>query len=120
MNPTPVPSNALPKPSNAPFLVKNDMMSNSSLAALSFPSGEQHLYHQERSGQIKQGLYSSTMGEWLSTSISVVALDARNNTPLATVKLNGTTPRMISICLICSSRRANFFLDFLVLCFHKR
>ncbi|MCJ1261726.1 hypothetical protein MMC22_001592, partial [Lobaria immixta] len=82
-------SNATFPPSNAP-LAKHGILNDSSLAALSLPNGDRRLFYQEPNGRIKQAAYSSSSKEWPSTSISVVASDARNNTPLAAMNLVST------------------------------
>ena len=108
-------SNATFPPSNAP-LAKHGILNDSSLAALSLLNGDRRLFYQEHNGQIKQAAYSSSSREWPSTLISVVASDARNNTPLAAITLADDADllnlEVIPICLICSCREAECFSRF--------
>lgn len=68
-----------------PLLTDKRIVDDTSIAVLTLPNGDRHLFFQEHSGLIRQAYYSSTSREWRADSSNVVAANAKNHTPLAAV-----------------------------------
>lgn len=64
-------------------LSQHGMMSNTSLAAVTLPNGQRHVYFQETSGAIRRAISSSQVNIWQTSVDTQFRARARNNTPLA-------------------------------------
>lgn len=65
------------------------LLNDTSIAASSF-HGEHRLFFQDRSGIIRQAIYSASTGRWSSDHRYVVASDAKNHTPIAVVNITSS------------------------------
>lgn len=63
-------------------------MENTSLAAITLPNGNRHVYFQETSGAFRRALYSFQANEWQADPNATPAGDAKNNTPLVAIGSN--------------------------------
>ena len=72
---------------------KHAVLSDTSIAAVTLPNGDRQVFFQERSGIIRQAVYSTGAKVWAAgnTTSFQVADDARNNTPLAAILYSEST-----------------------------
>lgn len=75
-----------PSPTATTPLSQKHALSDTSLAILESKNGDRHLFFQERSGNIRQGIYSASTQKWIASSNSIVATDAKNHTPIAAIR----------------------------------
>ena len=65
---------------------KHAVLSGTSIAAVTLPNNDRHVFFQERSGIIRQAIYTASASVWeskITTKFQVVADDVRSATPLA-------------------------------------
>ena len=60
-------------------------MVNTSLAAATLSNGNRHVFFQEKSGAIRQAIYSRQAVLWQASTNAPLVVDAKNDTPLAAV-----------------------------------
>ena len=72
---------------------KHAVLSDTSIAAITLPNGDRRVFFQERSGIVRQAIYSASAKVWAAenTTNFQVADDARNNTPLAAINYSDST-----------------------------
>ncbi|KAI4166889.1 MAG: hypothetical protein LQ343_007654 [Gyalolechia ehrenbergii] len=58
-------------------------MDNTSIAAVTLPNENRHVYFQESTGAFRRAIYSSQAKIWQASADAQVVPDAKNNTPLA-------------------------------------
>lgn len=68
-------------------------MDNTSIAAVTLPNENRHVYFQESTGAFRRAIYSSQAKIWQASADAQVVPDAKNNTPLAGIFDN----RVVSI-----------------------
>lgn len=62
-------------------------MDNTSIAAITLPNGNRHVYFQENTGALRRAIFSSQAGVWrVSDDVAQIASRPENNTPLAVVR----------------------------------
>lgn len=78
-------------PTVAPKLIERGIINDSSFAAIEPPEtpGDRHIFFQEETGNIREAVYSAQDKRWIADLGFVIALDAKNHTPIATVSLGG-------------------------------
>ena len=78
-------------PTVAPKLIERGIVNDSSFAAIEPPEspGDRHIFFQEDTGNIREAVYTVQDERWIADLGFVIALDAKNHTPLATVSLGG-------------------------------
>lgn len=78
-------------PTVAPELIERGIINDSSFAAIEPPEspGDRHIFFQEDTGNIREAVYTLQNKRWLTDLGFVIALDAKNHTPIATVSLGG-------------------------------
>ena len=76
-------------PTVAPQIIERGIINDSSFAAIEPPEspGDRHIFFQEDTGNIREDVYTVQDERWISDLGFVIALDAKNHTPLATVSL---------------------------------
>lgn len=70
-------------PSASSLPSRNSILDDTSIAALALPNGDRRLFFQDVSGVIRQAFGSSSSEEWRADISYVVALNAKNHTPIA-------------------------------------
>ena len=75
----------------APKLIERGIINDSSFAAIEPPGspGDRHIFFQEDTGSIREAVYTVQNKRWIADLGFVIALDAKNHTPIATVSLSG-------------------------------
>ena len=78
-------------PTVAPELIERGILNDSSFAAIEPPEspGDRHIFFQEDTGNIREAVYTVQDKRWIADLGFVIALDAKNHTPIATVSLDG-------------------------------
>lgn len=56
---------------------------DTSLAVIAFGNGDKRLCFQESSGSVREALYTWSTEQWRADANNIVAIDAKNSTPLA-------------------------------------
>ena len=75
-----------PSPTAMTPLSQKHALSDTTLAVVESNNGDRHLFFQERSGNIRQGIYSASTQKWSAAFDLVVATDAKNHTPIAATR----------------------------------
>ena len=65
------------------FDTAHAVVDDSSLAALTTPDGNRHVFFQDNRGMIRQAIYVQSTKSWTARINYVVAMDARNLTPIS-------------------------------------
>ncbi|KAL8786833.1 MAG: hypothetical protein Q9213_002570 [Squamulea squamosa] len=66
-------------------MLQHGMLDNTSLAAVTFPNDNRHVYFQEKTGAFRRATYSSQAKLWQAASDPHLPPDVKNSTPLAAV-----------------------------------
>lgn len=72
------------------------------MAAVSLSTGDKRFFFQDNSGVLREALYTSATKTWAADVGNMVANNAKNNTPIAALLVNGTgasTGYMVGLCL---------------------
>lgn len=70
-----------------PPLTDKQILNDTSLATVILSNGDRRLFFQDVSGSIRQAFYSPGTQQWRAEVGYVVALDARNHTPIAVIDI---------------------------------
>ena len=77
------------QPTATDTAVQYSILANTSIAAITPPSGYRHVYFQEKSGAFRQAIYSPHARLWQASTDSSLATGAKSNTPLAVARWMG-------------------------------
>ena len=71
--------------------LKHDLIEHSSFAVAVSSEGNKHLFFQEQSGIIRQVYRNNLQNSWHASTDFVVALNAKNSTPMSALSLSNIT-----------------------------
>ena len=70
---------------------KHGILNNTKLEAITMSNGDGRVYFQDNSGFIRESIYTALTRNWTAGFDNVVAIDAKNCTPLAAVNIVSAT-----------------------------
>lgn len=76
-------TSTLARPSATDGVSPHKVRLNTSLAAVTLPDGNRHVYFQEAAGGLRRALYSSRSNQWQMSAGGFSVLGAKNDTPLS-------------------------------------
>lgn len=66
------------------------LLEDTSISIVASDNGDKRLFFQENLGSIRQALYDNSSKQWTSDANNVVAMDAKNDTPIVAFSPNTT------------------------------